>query len=112
MKRSVAMTFIAVLTGGFQAQAQSSSVASAHAHPAYTRMVAEAIRHNMPVASGLGPGEATCRFKVASIGRVSKNSCTGSSREHMDLLRRGIASIHPPKPPGGAFYGELRMHFH
>jgi periplasmic protein TonB len=78
----------------------------------YAALLSAAIRRHVPGSTTLGPGTATCSFRVSVGGGMTGISCSGSSPAHASLLHMAIASVQAPPPPGGGFFAAQAVNFH
>ncbi|MBY6242565.1 energy transducer TonB [Methylosinus sp. Sm6] len=94
--------------GAPEGQSGSSGMSTA----AYKALLAAAIRRHAPDVSALGEGTVDCSFHVTAGGTITGVSVSGTSPAQVALVRRALASVHAPPPPGGGFDASQHFHFH
>ncbi|HXY59840.1 MAG TPA: hypothetical protein VEH76_14835 [Methylocystis sp.] len=96
----------------FTLNASSAFAQSASPRVEYMGRLAQAIHQHVPAVSNLGPGRATCRFRVTDHGALVDVSCPGASEAQVSLLRDAIAATQPlGPPPGGGFATSQTLNF-
>lgn len=71
------------------------------------------IAKRTPTMNDAGPGSATGSFHVDASGRVDKVTIVAStSPTHAEIVRKILAGVQGPPPPGGSFDGSQKINFH
>ena len=80
---------------------------------AYSRLLASEIRRHSPTKSRYGAGNISVSFTVGPLGRVVSHTVKSSSNPALEqLVKRILASVHTPPPPGGTFSASQEFSFH
>ena len=71
------------------------------------------IARSRPEKNSAGPGVVHASFRVNGSGKIDNVSIKNStSPAHADIVKKMLARVQTPPPPGGAFEGSQEFKFH
>jgi hypothetical protein len=95
------------------AAAQKPQAAAGLSQSKFLGILYSEIARRRPEKNSAGPGVVNASFRVNSSGRIDHVSIKNStSPAHAEIVRKMLANVQAPPPPGGVFEGVQDFRFH